>query len=83
MVRKSYYLITRTFRNGIFDDAHEEKSSVLVRKVKRTRRSHAPRKSRRTTFDDRFGFESDYFDSEAKMNRYMDKNNLTNILKRK
>jgi hypothetical protein len=81
MPRKTYYRITRTFGNGIFDDAHESKSSVIVRKVRKARRTHKPRTDRRVTFDSRFGFEDNFFESESKMNRYMKKHGLSNILK--
>ena len=82
MTRKTYYRITRTFHNGIFDDAHEAKSSVLVRKARKTvlPRTHTSRKNRRVTFDSRFGFEDKLFDSKYKMNRYMEKHDLKNIL---
>ena len=80
MTRKTYYRITRTFHNGIFDDAHEAKSSVLVRKTRKLPRTRTPRKVRRVTFDSRFGFENDLFDSKYKMNRYMEKHGLKNIL---
>ena len=91
MVHKSYYVITRTFKKGIFDDDHESKNSVIARKVKKTRRtriprsprSHVLRKDRRVSFDDAFGFEDDFFESKSKMKRYMKNNNLTDILNRK
>lgn len=84
MIKKPLWVITRTFDRGIFDDEHEYKDSVIVRKARRRRQrvhnSRRPKRTQRTSFDDRYGFEDDFFSSTSQLKRYMSNHNLTSIL---